>query len=394
MIFRHPPPSSPPASDPSFRLILIVFPVVLVLWVALTAGCNRTVATNGVKPIAKPKIVTTTGMVRDMVSALVESDAEVTAIMGPGVDPHLYQPTRGDSVKLLRADIVVYNGLHLEGRLGEVLESRSKANGPTIAVGETLPLDRLLDADAGVHDPHIWMDIALWSDAASEVAERLAIAMPEHADAIRRRSEAYCQRLALLDQWSTETLATIPESQRVLVTAHDAFQYFGRRYGIEVHGVQGVSTISDAAISDVNRLVELIVTRKVPAVFFETSVSPRQVKAIVEGARRRGLDVSSDSTLLSDSMGADNTPEGTYVGMMQHNIRTIARALGGKVVDPPVAVTSTGSHRAVVQPTYAVEPQGPGGEVQDSDEEARNAGGETRPLPGTESIAAVIGAGS
>ncbi|MGI9474402.1 MAG: metal ABC transporter solute-binding protein, Zn/Mn family [Rubripirellula sp.] len=331
-------------SDPSrhrrFPLLGIVLPTLILLWLALAVGCGSSSSVAQVGP-SKPKIVTTTGMVRDMVSALVGEDANVESIMGPGVDPHLYQPSRGDSVKLLQADIVVYNGLHLEGRLGEVLEGREKSKGPTIAVGEMLTSDRLLDADAGLHDPHIWMDVSLWSEAAGKVADELASAMPDHADAIGRRASQLQDDLAALDVWGEETIGSIPESQRVLVTAHDAFQYFGKRYGVEVHGVQGVSTISDAAISDVNRLVDLIVSRKVPAVFFESSVSPRQVKAIVEGARQQGLEVSSDSTLLSDSMGADDTPEGTYVGMMQHNFRTIAEALGGSAAKSTQAAKSS-----------------------------------------------------
>jgi len=321
-------------------LLGIVLPAFVLLWLALSVGCN-TSSTVAKVATSKPKIVTTTGMVRDMVSALVEDDAEVTSIMGPGVDPHLYQPSRGDSVKLLQADIVVYNGLHLEGRLGEVLEGREKSKGPTIAVGDTLSANRLLDADAGLHDPHIWMDVSLWSEAAGRVADELALAMPEQADAIQERVRGFQDQLAELDAWGEATINTIPESQRLLVTAHDAFQYFGKRYGVEVHGVQGVSTISDAAISDVNRLVDLIVSRKVPAVFFESSVSPRQVKAIVEGARQKGLAVSSDSILLSDSMGADDTPEGTYVGMMRHNFRTIAEALGGSAAEIKQAVSDS-----------------------------------------------------
>ena len=320
--------------NPGYRLIAVITPIMLLLWLAVTSGCSS--SSDGQSDSlsdgdTKPQIVTTTGMVRDMVQTLVGSDAEVTAIMGPGVDPHLYQPSRGDSIKLLEADIVIYNGLHLEGRLGEVLEARAEANNATIAVAETLDDSELIDADAGLHDPHIWMNVALWKDAAVNVASALADRMPEHAESIFERAANLEQELDQLDQWGEATIASIPESQRVLVTAHDAFQYFGQRYGVEVHGVQGVSTISDAAISDVNRLVDLIVERKVPAVFFESSVSPRQVKAIVEGAQQRGLEVSSDSTLLSDSMGADGTPEGTYIGMMRHNFGTIATALGGQV---------------------------------------------------------------
>lgn len=176
-----------------------------------------------------PNRVTTTGMVRDMVAALVGSDADVHAIMGAGVDTHLFQPARSASVRILDADIVVYNGLHLEGRLGEVLERRQKTAGTTIAVGETLAAEKLMNADAGLHDPHIWMDVALWSDATGMVAQALAEAMPDHADAIRQRADAYRRQLAQLDQWGHDAIQSIPPSQRVLVTAHDAFRYFGRR---------------------------------------------------------------------------------------------------------------------------------------------------------------------
>ncbi len=340
------------------RLLLAVASAMLLLWVALIAGCNRS-ARIGAEPAKKPQIVTTTGMVRDMVEALVGPAADVTAIMGPGVDPHLYQPSRGDSIQLLQADIVVYNGLHLEGRLGEVLEARSESNQATIAVAETLAADDLLDADAGLHDPHVWMDVALWKDAAGQVASALADRMPEHAEMILQRAVDLERELTELDRWGAATIASIPDSQRVLVTAHDAFQYFGKRYGVEVHGVQGVSTISDAAISDVNRLVDLIVARQVPAVFFESSVSPRQVKAIVEGARQQGLDVSSDSTLLSDSMGADGTPEGTYVGMMRHNFRTIAEALGGQAASEIGTASKAGATDAGEQKGIGGEPDEP-----------------------------------
>lgn len=267
-------------------------------------------------------------MIGDMIGQLVGHHATVETIMGPGVDPHLFAPSRSIAVKLRSADIVVYNGLHLEGRLGEVLESRG-GSGVTIAVGETLSHDRLIDADAGTHDPHIWMNVGLWSEAVGSVADQLAAAMPDHAGEIQSRAAEYRSRLAALDVWADASMKTVPDDQRILITAHDAFRYFGDRYDVEVHGVQGVSTISDAAIRDVNRLVDLIVTRKVPAVFFESSVNPRQVEAIVEGARSKGMTIRSDFELLSDSMGPTGSPTGNYIGMMRHNVSTIARALGG-----------------------------------------------------------------
>ena len=301
------------------------------LWTVLFVGGCRQPAPTAATNASNLQVVTTTGMVRDMVAALLGPDADVQAIMGPGVDPHLYQPRRGDSVRLLNADVVVTNGLHLEGRLGDIIQQRKTAGGITIAAGELLADDKLMDADAGLHDPHIWMDVSLWSAATDLVAERLASDLPALADQIRQRSKAYREELASLDQWGASAIDSIPESQRVLVTAHDAFRYFGRRYGIEVHGVQGVSTASTPGIQDVNNLVNLIVEKNVPAVFFESSVSERQVRAIVEGAQQHGLKVSSDTTLLSDSMGPDGTPEGTYTGMMRYNFRAITLALGGRI---------------------------------------------------------------
>lgn len=309
-------------------------------WTALLlGGCGSTSATSlsTDQDAGGPRIVATTGMIGDMVAELVGANATVETIMGPGVDPHLYSPSRSIAVKLRSADIVVYNGLHLEGRLGEVLESRG-GSGVTIAVGETLPHDRLIDADAGTHDPHIWMNVALWSEAVGNVAEQLAAAMPDRASEIESRAAEYQSRLAALDAWAEASMKTVPADQRILITAHDAFRYFGDRYDVEVHGVQGVSTISDAAIRDINRLVDLIVTQKVPAVFFESSVNPRQVEAIVEGARSKGMTIGSDFELLSDSMGAAGTPTGNYIGMMQHNVSTIATALGGSPTDLPLQV--------------------------------------------------------
>ncbi|QDT06517.1 Periplasmic zinc-binding protein TroA precursor [Rubripirellula lacrimiformis] len=320
-----------PVSSPSSRLVAAILLTLMMFWAALLlGGCGNSAANStSNSEDARPRIVATTGMIGDMVSELVGQDARVETIMGPGVDPHLFQPSRSVSVKLRNADVVVYNGLHLEGRLSDVLAARSGGTTRTISLGEMLPEDRLLHADAGVHDPHIWMDVSLWSEAVGHLADELSTIMPEQSDAIRQRADAYQAKLAALDRWGAAAIETIPTSQRILITAHDAFRYFGKRYGVEVHGVQGVSTISDAAIQDVNRLVDLITVRQVPAVFFESSVSPRQVKAIVEGARSRGQSVSSDWELLSDSMGAENSPTGTYVGMMRHNFTTIATALGG-----------------------------------------------------------------
>ncbi len=317
----------------SFAIVLAAF--------SLAGGCKQrdSESPDRIFVDTKPRIVVTTGMVGDMVKAIVGDAAEVNVLMGPGVDPHLHQPTRGDAVDLKDADIVVYNGLHLEGQLGEVLKRRQSSGQLTIAVADGLDRSRLLDADAGYYDPHIWMDVALWADAIDPLTAAMAAAMPGQADTFVQSAAAYKAELLQLDRWASESLATIPQSRRVMITAHDAFRYFGRRYDVEVHGVQGVSTISEAGITDVNELVELIVTRDVRAVFFETSVSKRQVEAIVDGAESRGKPVSSDHTLYSDSLGAVGSGADTYVGMLRMNVRTITEALGGTVAPSELDAT-------------------------------------------------------
>ena len=313
-------------------------------------GCDR--GEKASKPTAGPtasgkktSIVVTTGMIRDMVVALVGDDADVHWIMGPGVDPHLYQPTRTDSVKMLQAEIVVYNGLHLEGRLSETLRQREKRSGTTISVGDLLPQDRLVEADAGTYDPHIWMDVDLWGDATLLVADKMADAMPAQADSIRKRAQEYHDKLAALDKWGAKAIESIPEERRVLITAHDAFNYFSRRYKIGVHAPQGISTASEPSIREINDLVKLVVDKKVPAIFFESSVSPRAVESIVEGAKQGGVDVSDDYELFSDSLGAENSPQGNYIGMLRHNFSEITRGLGGTIpeseTEPPVAEEKT-----------------------------------------------------
>lgn len=292
----------------------------------------------------KPRIVATTGMVRDLVQALVADDAHVVALMGPGIDPHLFSPNREHGQLLLTSDIIVYNGLHLEANLGERIEKAGRSGKTVIAVGELLDEANLLDADGGLHDPHIWMDIQLWSEAMMLASEQLATAMPQHAESIRQRAVGYASELETLHKWGQESMQTVPESQRVLITAHDAFRYFGKRYDIEVHGVQGVSTISEAGIRDVNRLVKLIVDQKIPAVFVESSVNDAQVKAIVEGAQKSGQPVELGAMLLSDSMGRDGTPQGSYTGMMRHNIESIVTALGGSVATAQPATEDTVQH--------------------------------------------------
>jgi manganese/zinc/iron transport system substrate-binding protein len=274
----------------------------------------------------------TTGMVGDLVRGVAGGVLPVRTLIGEGVDPHLFRPTRSDVSRLLRADAVFYNGHRLEGRMTDVLE-RARASGrPVLAVAETLPRDRLRSNEdyPDAADPHVWMDPMLWADCAPPVAVTLA-RLRADAD-FAAGVEATRQRYARLDAYAREVLAPIPRAARVLLTAHDAFGYFGLRYGFEVQSIQGLTTEAEASLARIEGLVRLIVERRIPAVFAESSVPDRAVRALIEGAGARGQRLAVGGVLFSDSMGRPGTYTGTYEGMMDHNITTIARALGG---NPP-----------------------------------------------------------
>ena len=282
------------------------------------------------------KIVCTVGMITDIVVNLVGDYAEVEGIIGEGIDPHLYKPTRGDVIKLSQADVVFYNGLLLEGKMTDVLVGIASKGKLVKAVTEAILVetDYLLEKDAGsaYTDPHVWMDVSGWLRAIPVVAETLAVYDPENAEAYHSKATFYAEQLEALDAYAKEAMSTIPESQRVLVTAHDAFQYLGRAYGIEVRGIQGISTESEAGVRDLEDLVDFIVERQIPAVFVESSVADKNVRALVEGARARGHAVIIGGSLFSDAMGQAGSYEGTYIGMIDSNVTPITNALGGHAV--------------------------------------------------------------
>jgi manganese/zinc/iron transport system substrate-binding protein len=248
--------------------------------------------------------------------------------MGSGVDPHLYKPTRGDVVALSQADVILYNGLHLEGRMGEIFERMRRRDTPVLAVARAA-LERAGREPLPGDDPHVWMDVDLWSHAVEAVADFLAAVDEENAAGYAERAAAYRRRMDSLHAYGQEVMASIPAGRRVLVTAHDAFSYFGEAYGVEVRGIQGLSTESEAGVRDVERLLDAIVKRGIPAIFVEDSVSDKNVRALVEGARARGHRLRIGGTLYSDAMGPQGSYAGTYLGMLDHNLTTIARALGG-----------------------------------------------------------------
>jgi manganese/zinc/iron transport system substrate-binding protein len=275
------------------------------------------------------RVVATTGMIGDAVTRIGGPRVEVETLMGPGVDPHLYKATEGDVRRLFRADLVLYNGLHLEAKLADIFEDL-RTGAPAIAVGEAVPHDRLLRPAGyeGGFDPHVWHDVGLWLHAVRGVEEALAQLDPLHADGYRERGALYRSELESLDVHVRALAQTIPPARRVLVTAHDAFNYFGRAYGIEVRGLQGISTVAEPGAADVQALAAFMVGRRIPALFVESSVSPRAVEAVQAAVRARGGRVRIGGDLFSDALGDAGTPEGTYVGMIRHNVDVIARALG------------------------------------------------------------------
>ncbi|WP_163848185.1 metal ABC transporter solute-binding protein, Zn/Mn family [Pseudooceanicola aestuarii] len=275
-------------------------------------------------------VVATTGMLADAVRAIGGPDVSVTGLMGPGIDPHSYRQTRSDIVAMTRADLTIWHGLYLEAQMEEFLKELSTRK-PVFAAAEEIERKSLISHPdyTNRHDPHVWMDPGLWRTPVAAIAERLAEALPGRAEAIGQRAEAYLGQIIALDDYADKMLTSVPEPARVLVTAHDAFGYFGRAYGFEVLGIQGISTESEAGLSRIAEVVDTLVTRGIASVFVESSVSDRNVRALIEGAAARGHDVRIGGELYSDAMGVPGTYEGTYPGMIDHNVTIIAEALGG-----------------------------------------------------------------
>lgn len=272
--------------------------------------------------------VVTTGMIGDIVRAVGGKRLEVTVLMGAGVDPHLYKASLSDVRKLANSDIVFYNGLHLEGKLGEVLH-KLESSRPVLAVSETIPREALRTPEEfeGSPDPHIWFDVALWMRATESVRDEMAKFDPANRAEYQANATAFLAQLKDLDAYARRRIAEIPQARRVLITAHDAFGYFGRAYGIEVVGLQGISSASEYGLGDVSRLVELISSRRIKAVFIESSVPRRAIDAVVQGCAARGQKIEIGGELYSDAMGAKGTPEGTYIGMVRANVDLIVKAL-------------------------------------------------------------------
>lgn len=277
------------------------------------------------------KVVATTGMIADAAIAVGGDLVDVRALMGAGVDPHSYRQTRSDIVALSQADLVLWNGLYLEAQL-EAFLLELAATRPVIAVAEAIAETQLIGSEdyEGRFDPHVWMNPNLWSRVVLATRDAMIAVHPEGADSFRANADAHLAELADLAIYSQTVLASVPAEARVLLTAHDAFNYFGAAYGFEVMGIQGISTESEAGLQRIAELVDLLVARDIRAVFVETSVSDRNIRALIEGAAARGHEVVIGGELFSDAMGTPGTYEGTYLGMIDHNVTTIARALGGQ----------------------------------------------------------------
>lgn len=317
-----------------------VFRVTIAAIAALTAAsCGDATTDDG-----RLDAVATIGMITDIVGGIGGDRVDVTGLMGPGVDPHLYKASAGDVRTLSEADVIFYNGLHLEAAMAEVLEEMN-ARKPTYPVTNRIDRDLLHESltYAGQYDPHVWFDVRLWRSAVDAVEAALIEQDPEGEALFRENAAALRDTLDALHDWVTERVAEVPEERRVLITAHDAFEYFGKAYGFEVIGLQGISTASEASTADVQRLVRTIIERRIPAIFVETSIPRRTIEAVQAAVRSRGHDVEIGEPLFSDAMGNPGTPEGTYPGMVRHNVNAIVDALSTDMV----AASADGREREV-----------------------------------------------
>ncbi|MBW3113245.1 zinc ABC transporter substrate-binding protein [Bacillus sp. MCCB 382] len=307
------------------RLMALTGMIIILATGLILSGCGAT--TSGTKN-DKIVVTTTIGQIGDAVKNIGGEHVKVQSLMGPGVDPHLYKAKQSDIGKLQEADIIFYSGLHLEGKMLEIFEKMNKEK-PTYAIADSIPKDKLRkdQADNTATDPHVWFDIDLWKIALEQVRDGLIEKDPENKEDYIRNTETYFAELDELKAYATEEMSKIPEEQRVLVTAHDAFNYFGAKYDLQVMGLQGLSTDAEYGLADVQSLVNTLVDRNIKAVFVESSISEKSIKAVIAGAEDKGHEVEKGGELFSDAMGKEGTEEGTYIGMYKHNVDTIVKGL-------------------------------------------------------------------
>ena len=298
--------------------------ILLILVIALVYNCKNETKNNG-----KLNVVTTTTMITDLVKNIGGDAINVEGLMGSGVDPHLYKASEGDVTKLANADIIFYNGLHLEGKLVEVFEKMSSATKRPIALADQLDKKGLIGSDyfASNYDPHVWFNIDYFIQFANKVAQVLSEKDPKNTKIYQSNKESYLSELNWLKKDVDGVVASLPEEKRILVTAHDAFNYFGEAYKFKVVGLQGLSTATEAGVQDVQKLAAFIIENKIKAIFVESSVPRRTIEALQEAVKAKGHNVEIGGTLYSDALGNAGTTEGTYIGMYRYNIKTIVSAL-------------------------------------------------------------------
>ncbi|NLA53241.1 MAG: zinc ABC transporter solute-binding protein [Clostridiales bacterium] len=305
-------------------LLLGALLVMALLLTACTSPAAKTPAAEG-----KIKIVTTTTMLSDLTGIIGKGRVHVDGLMGPGIDPHLYQASAGDVTLMQNADVVLYNGLHLEGKMGDIFEKLQGTRQKVISIEEGLDTSKLLEweSDSSIHDPHVWFDISLWKSGAQTLAKGLSELDPEGKAVYEANLSAYLKELEELETYVNMRARELPEEKRVLVTAHDAFQYFGKAYGFEVRGLQGISTDAEAGTADVSQLAQFIVDRQIKAIFMESSVPPKTIQAVQAAVKARGFDVVIGGELYSDSVGDEKSGADTYIKTVKANIDTIVDAL-------------------------------------------------------------------
>jgi manganese/zinc/iron transport system substrate-binding protein len=307
------------------RLLTLIGMIIILMGGLILSGCGAAVSetTND-----KVVVTTTIGQIGDAVKNIGGEHVEVHSLMGPGVDPHLYKAKQSDIGKLQEADIIFYSGLHLEGKMLEIFEKMNEEK-PTYAIADSIPKEKLRKdaANNTAMDPHVWFDIDLWKIALKQVRDGLIEIDPQNKEEYIRNTEKYFSELDELKSYAEKEMSMIPEEQRVLVTAHDAFNYFGAKYDLQVLGLQGLSTDAEYGLRDVQSLVNTLVDRNIKAVFVESSISEKSINAVIAGAKDKGHEVSIGGELFSDAMGKEGTDEGTYIGMYRHNVDTIVDAL-------------------------------------------------------------------
>jgi manganese/zinc/iron transport system substrate-binding protein len=304
------------------RFLMMMLVLMLIVGVSACKSTEKVSKVDG-----KHNIVATTTMIADLTKVIGGDKVSVQGLMGPGVDPHLYKASAGDVALMQNADMVIYNGVHLEGKMGEIFENLNGNGKLVIEIAKGINEDDLITVEDGLHDPHIWFNVLIWKDAAKVVKDGLVDFDKENEDTYTSNYEAYIKELDELHEYVKSRVEEVPEGKRILITAHDAFEYFGSTYGFEVKGLQGISTASEAGTGDVRELADFIVEHEIGAIFIESSVPKKNVEALQEAVKARGFSVEIGGELFSDSLGSEGTEAETYIGTVKSNVDTIVDAL-------------------------------------------------------------------